>query len=184
MAVIENRDMNVLVEVLGLPEVPVYPVYFLDWNGDLLSEQEVAQLGAALSPAAPSREGFVFVGWSKPFNRVTDRIFTVAQYAKEQSGSHVVKFVDGVDGSLVDSTLIELDVPAPFAHEGLNFIGWEIVAGSIEQDITIQAVYEDPSQGLEDTEANEASARKIVRDGNLFILSGNKVYTATGTQVR
>jgi hypothetical protein len=161
-----------------------YPVFFLDWEGSVISEQEVRAYGAASAPADPYREGFVFTGWSKPFNRITDRLFTVAMYIESSQlvGDHLVNFVDGVDGSLIDTTWVTLNVPAPMPHVGYSFIGWEVVAGSLENDITIKAVYES-AQGVNAPEA-DAAARKVVRDGHLFILSGEKEYTATGMEVK
>ncbi len=58
-----------------------YTVTFLDWNGTVLKKQENIKSGtAATAPAAPSRDGYTFVGWDKSFSRVTEDLTVTAVY--------------------------------------------------------------------------------------------------------
>ena len=58
-----------------------YVVSFVDWDGaPLCDDQEVVHGEAATPPANPSRDGYVFSGWSVPFDNVTERLVVQAQY--------------------------------------------------------------------------------------------------------
>ena len=58
-----------------------YSVTFIDWDGTPLCEEQTVNYGeAALPPANPSRGGYVFTGWSVPFDNVTENLVVQAQY--------------------------------------------------------------------------------------------------------
>ena len=58
-----------------------YSVSFIDWDGTLLCEEQTIGHGeAAIPPASPSRDGYVFSGWSVPFDSVTEDLVVQAQY--------------------------------------------------------------------------------------------------------
>ncbi len=57
-----------------------YTVRFYDWDGTLLSEQQVHYGQAAKAPADPVREGRTFLGWSEDFSAVTLDSYIVAMY--------------------------------------------------------------------------------------------------------
>lgn len=60
---------------------PVYhTVRFVDWDGALISEQQVEDGAAAVAPADPVREGYRFTGWSGDFSCVTADITVTALY--------------------------------------------------------------------------------------------------------
>ena len=100
-----------------------YIVTFLDWDGEVLSTQEVDEGAAAIAPADPSREGYTFVGWDKDFTNV-------------------------------------------------------------QSNLDIYAQYESISEGIEDIQIDNRYPHKIVVDGQILILRGDKTYTMQGQEVK
>ena len=61
-------------------------VSFVDWDGTQLGEsQEVVHGEAATAPATPVREGYLFSGWSVPFDNVTEDLQVHAQYVLQHT---------------------------------------------------------------------------------------------------
>ncbi|MCL2134138.1 MAG: InlB B-repeat-containing protein [Candidatus Bathyarchaeota archaeon] len=60
-------------------------VQFVDWDGTVLKVERVRFGGSATAPVAPSREGFVFIGWDKEFNNVRSNLIVTAQYTPTNS---------------------------------------------------------------------------------------------------
>ena len=63
-----------------------FTVRFYDWDGTLLSEQQVHYGQAAEAPADPAREGYTFLGWSEDFSAVTLDMYIVAMYHNDHEG--------------------------------------------------------------------------------------------------
>lgn len=63
-----------------------FTVRFYDWDGTLLSEQQVHYGQAAEAPADPAREGYTFLGWSEDFSAVTLDKYIVAMYHNDHEG--------------------------------------------------------------------------------------------------
>ena len=59
-----------------------YKVTFKDWDGKVLSEQNVKYEEAAKEPAKPARNGYKFAGWDKAFNKIPGNLVVTAQYKK------------------------------------------------------------------------------------------------------
>lgn len=117
------------LDILGVRTadfVSAYPVTFLDWNGSVLSTQEVTPGESAVAPSAPTREGYTFVGWSCDFSEVRSNLTVTALYVKD---SVTVKFHVGAGtGAPADMTVANgsyLDYPAEKpTREGYYFTGW------------------------------------------------------------
>jgi uncharacterized protein YjdB len=63
-----------------------YTVTFLDWDGTELHVEQVEQGHDAVGPAMnPTREGYVFIGWSKPITNITSDLIVIALYDKASS---------------------------------------------------------------------------------------------------
>ena len=67
-----------------------------------------------------------------------------------------------------------------------TFSGWtpQIVAATADATYTAQYVAKDKHEGLEDIQEDNIPCTKVVRDGQIFILRGEKVYSITGQEVR
>jgi hypothetical protein len=70
-----------------LEDVQTFTVTFKDWDGTVLSTEEVAIGESASAPAIiEGREGFDFVGWDKDFSKVTEAMTVTAQYEARTQG--------------------------------------------------------------------------------------------------
>lgn len=104
----------------------------------------------------------------------------------QPQGEYVsIVYVDK-DSEYLDEQGITLYLPEAPEIEGFTFIGWQPVAALIENVITIQAIYQaDEPASAPAVYANPANpAQKLVRNGNVYILQGEKVYTITGQEVK
>ena len=58
-----------------------HTVSFLDWDDTpLCADQTIAHGNTAVAPADPTRANYLFIGWSAPFDNVTDDLVIHAQY--------------------------------------------------------------------------------------------------------
>lgn len=73
-------------------EAAIYTVTFKDWDGTILKTETVGYGGSVIAPANPTRENYVFAGWSANFSNVTANLTVVAQYDRE---SYFGVFGDG-----------------------------------------------------------------------------------------
>ena len=91
-----------------------------------------------------------------------------------------------------DSTLHYMEVQTwqvPHAPriEGFTFVGWQVQPGMLSEGIVLQAVYEanNPTDVPQDVVVNPANkAQKLIRNGNVYILQDDNVYTVTGTKIK
>jgi len=90
------------------------------------------------------------------------------------------------DIHLIDRDVVTLLLPEVPEFEGFTFLKWEVLAGNLEDGINIQAVYEaDELHAMPAVVVNPAnSSQKLVREGNVYILKGENIYTVRGQKVR
>ncbi len=166
-----------------------YMVYFINWNGVLLAEQEVQYGSAAVAPEVPAREGYKFVGWNVDINFIVGRTFAVALFEKEETGhgGYTIHYRNTVDDTEIAGETIDLHFPEPPTIEGFVFVGWQAVCDEfIVEGMEIMAVYEpvDP-QSTEEVVVNPSNpAQKLVRNGNVYILKDDRTYTIQGQLVK
>jgi hypothetical protein len=163
-----------------------YTVIFKDWDDVVLETQNDIECGdAAIAPAAPHHTGYTFIGWDKDFIEVTSDLVVIAQFEPGEEADVNILFVDKADQKISNHEVV-IRIPAAPEIEGFTFIGWQPVAAIIDGEIKIQAVY----QANEPTSApavyaNPANpAQKLIRNGNVYILQGEKTYTVTGQLVK
>ncbi len=83
--------------------VTYYTVTFLDWDGTELHVEQVEEGHDAVGPATnPTREGYTFIGWSKPITNITSNLIVIAQYEIvsavsdiEAESKHPKKVIEG-----------------------------------------------------------------------------------------
>lgn len=65
----------------GKDEVTPAPIDFDNINWEkVISEQHVTYGGSAIEPQAPKHKGYVFIGWDKEFDAITENTIVTAQY--------------------------------------------------------------------------------------------------------
>ena len=166
-----------------------FEVTFKDWDGNVLKSDSVDWNTAAIAPANPSREGYEFIGWDKEFSQVTENMTITAQYEFGENKTVTVIFANGNDESEILNQQLIMKVPLAPEIEGFTFLGWYPVASTFaesENTITIQAVYQaDIPSAAPAVYTNPANpAQKLIRNGNVYILTEDKTYSIDGRQVR
>ena len=101
---------------------------------------------------------------------------------------YTVTFLDWDATELLKETVEEgKDAKGPDpdpTREGYTFIGWSKPITNITADLTVIAQYEqNPPTGVENTEYRIQNTDKILRDGKVYILIGDRMYDATGKLV-
>ncbi|MDE7332394.1 MAG: leucine-rich repeat protein [Lachnospiraceae bacterium] len=128
----------------------VFAVKFLDYDGTQIGETQYVEEGkSATPPEDPTREGFTFIGWSKPFYNVTEDLNITAMYS-DNSGSasrHTVIFYDNDGVTEIDKQLVDhgdrARAPIPPEKEGWKFVRWiPSDLTNIVVDKTFTAYYE------------------------------------------
>ena len=76
-----------------------FTVNFYDWDGILITTQQVAAGNNATAPQNPQREGFAFTGWSAAYLNVNQNLDIYAQYSVLKIFTVVINYVFA-DGSL------------------------------------------------------------------------------------
>ena len=90
-----------------------------------------------------------------------------------------------------DSTLHYMEsqkwqVPHAPRIEGFTFLKWQVLPGDLAEGIVLQAVYEanNPTEAPAVYTNPANHAQKLIKNGNVYILSGDKTYTVTGQEVK
>jgi hypothetical protein len=162
-----------------------YTVIFKDMDETVLKTQTDIECGsAATAPDAPHHTGYTFAGWDKEFNEVSADMVVTAQFTPGEEAELNVQFVH--ENDVISEKMTTFMIPAAPTIEGFKFIGWRPVAEIIENVIQIEAVYEaDEPASAPAVYVNPANrAQKLVRNGNVYILRDDKVYSITGQAVK
>ncbi len=142
----KNYGGQLTWEVFSGTTVQMFRVTFVDHDGTVLKTQDVEAYEAATAPAAPSREGYTFIGWDKDFSCVTEDMTVTALYEQLPGESYTVTFVDHNGDVLEEQTVLEgrdAAPPAAPAKSGAEFLGWSGNYANVTQDETVRAVYSD-----------------------------------------
>ncbi|ALZ77310.1 InlB B-repeat-containing protein [Rheinheimera sp. F8] len=124
-----------------------YTVSF-DSNGGSAITPITANFGAALTaPAAPSREGYTFTGWTPAFPTTmpSSNLTLTAQW---EINIYTVRFLDW-DDSVLQTLQVEHGQPAVISlvpeRVGFSFVGWNADLSEITGDLDVRAMYEELS---------------------------------------
>ena len=183
-----DSDFSCVIEdmtVTAQYQINRYGVRFYDWNDTLLKTDSVDYQSAATAPADPTREGYTFIGWDKDFSSITADLDVHAQYEAGADKEFEVIFSDQ-DNNELSAQSVTLRVPVAPQIAGFTFLYWKTIDARVDDVITLQAVYESDSP----TEAPEVyvnpanPAQKLIRNGQVYILHEEKMYTISGQVVK
>ena len=102
------------------------------------------------------------------------------------TGKSTVQFKDNND-ALIRSQVIALDYPNAPLVEGYTFQYWQLIGEDLTAGIIrLQAVYKSntPTDVDETIVNGQSSNRKFIKDGNLYILKDEFIYTINGQKVK
>lgn len=153
----------------------LYTVTFKDWDGSVLKTQTVASGGSATPPSNPTRDGYVFTGWSGNYTNVTENRVITAQYTIK---TYTVRFLDW-NGTVLDTQTINhgsnATPPPNPTRDGYTFSGWSGNYTNVTADVDIIAQYTQNSSGGDDTSV------KNIKIGSSTI---DKLYLGTSQIVK
>ena len=167
--------------------------YTITWKNDDGStiDQTVVEYGQTPTHADPTKPAtaeftYTFAGWTPNVVAVTGNATYTATYSSTKN-SYTVTFVD-YDGTELKVETVEYGQaatpPANPVRENYYFMGWDSDFSFVTEDMTVTATYKlyDPTDV--DNISTSKPARKVMIDGQIFILRGDKTYTVTGQEVK
>ena len=94
---------------------------------------------------------------------------------------YTINYVDK-DSQALYNHVVTLYVPVAPTITGFTFVGWQTVSTMLTDGITLQAVYQaDEPFSAPAVYTNPANpAQKLIKNGNVYILTDDKTYTITG----
>lgn len=121
-----------------------YTVTFMDGEKVLETFTNVPHGSAVTAPEVPKKEGKTFVGWDKPFDKVTSDLTINAVYDVD---TFKVTFKDGEKVLETQTVEYEAAATAPDTArlsppEGMHFAKWDKDFSKVTEDIEVSAVYE------------------------------------------
>ncbi len=187
-----------------------YTVTFVGMNGAVIGYDYVYEGQAATAPEVPEVAGYTFVGWDQDFSNVTSDMTVTAQYEMtvkmyslklEVEGGGKLYF--GRYNAFGELQEVEATESEYTFQEGTQFIliakadeGWVFAQWNdgetknkrnitVASDLTLKAIFTDDPDGIHspDGTASDEESVKIVRNGKVYILRGDKVFTVDGFEV-
>ena len=121
-----------------------YTVTFMDGKDVLATFTNVPHGSAVTAPEVPKKDGKTFVGWDKPFDKVTSDLTINAVYDVD---TFTVTFKDGEKVLETQTVEYEAAAIAPDTArlsppEGMHFAKWDKDFSKVTEDIEVSAVYE------------------------------------------
>ena len=118
-----------------------YTITFVDYDGSVLSTEDVEENAEVTMPSNPTREGYTFAGWSPEVVTVTGDATYTATYT---INSYTITYI--VDGEVYKTETYEYGasvtpVGAP-EKEGFIFSGWSDIPSTMPAaDVTVEGFF-------------------------------------------
>ena len=175
------------IKVTDKPVTTTFSVIFWDFDGTIISKQDVLINTAATAPSDPAREGYVFEGWlPSDFTSVSRDMDITAQYRKIDSEETklTVRFIDYDDTVLYTQKVTKGEdaiLPQAPTRSGYTFTGWRPAVTNIEKDTDVYAQYEKNGTGAGSggTGGGNTSGGGSGNNGGSSSVSGNNAANQT-----
>ncbi len=169
----------VVEQIANLDGVAKYTVTFKNYDGTILSVQEVEEGKSATAPQDPTRpttakHTYTFSGWDTNFTNVKSDITVTAQYTQTVN-KYTVTFKD-YDGSVISSQQVEYGTAAPVPpiipeREGYTFTGWDKDFSNITGDLIVTAQYTSSSTYLKGTFNDWTESNPMISTGTTNVVT-------------
>lgn len=171
----ECSNLTLITNYAVEPQAVTQYMFMINWATNHLSNCTLyvpAQSIAAYQTADVWKEFGNILPIEEPIVEPTDSVYEVVYL--DQAGLQL------------DAEPIILHLPVAPVIEGFSFLKWQVVAGDLENGIYIQAVYtaNEPTNAPEVYTNPANHAKKLIRNGNVYILTDDKVYTITGQKIQ
>ena len=143
--------------------------------------------GTKLTFSATPNEGYEFDGWTN-YNSgssltVTDNVTVTANFKLQ---TFTVTFYDW-NNTVLKTETVEYGkaatAPENPVREGYEFTGWDTDFSNVKSDLKVYAQYKS-AQGIEDVQSDNVQCTKVLRNGQIYILIGEKMYDVTGRMIQ
>ncbi len=138
---VNSQHTSKMSKVYGITVKAPSTVTFKDWNGNVLSTQQVSYRKNATLPQSPTRTGYTFTGWSGKYENVTENSTVTAQYKRN---TYTVNFYDYDGKTIVDTQKVlyqdSASAPSYSAPTGYSFVKWDKDFSSITENTNVKAV--------------------------------------------
>jgi hypothetical protein len=143
--------------------------------------------GTKLTFSATPNEGYVFEGWTNydPASGliVTDNVTVTANFKLQ---TFTVTFYDWNNTELKTETVeygMAATAPADPVREGFVFTGWDSDFSKVTRDMKIYATYKS-TEGIDNVQSDNVQCTKVLRNGQIYILRGEKMYDVSGKEIK
>lgn len=176
-------------EIQAIFEKDKYMIIFLNEDSTYL-DSKLWGYGETPTCETPTKSStaqytYSFKGWDPAVEPVTKEQTYVATYNKAVR-KYKVTFLDWDDTELKVQQVpynTAAEAPENPTRAGYRFIGWDKDFSHVTMNLTVHAEYE-MIQGLENVDGDDVQCSKVLRDGHIYIIRGDKTYTITGSEVK
>ena len=150
------------------------------WNGQEIAFYNQYYIGATLS----ANKTYNITAVNSVYGTTPQAYPLIVEEINTESNCDII-YLDQA-GLQIETEPIILHLPVAPVIEGFTFLNWQVVAGDLEQGIYIQAVYtaNDPTNAPAVYTNPANKAQKLIRNGQVYILTDDKIYSVTGQRVK
>lgn len=180
-----TQDVTLEAQFKEIPHT--YTISWNDENGALIDQTVVTYGEIPMHPdgekAATAEKSYIFNGWTPEIVSATSDAAYQATY--EEVDNCTVYYVDK-EATELENEQLYLHIPEPPVIAGFTFLKWQTVAGDLADGITIQAIYQsnDPTSLPDIVLVPGHESMKLVRDGIVYVLTGDHIFTIQGQKVK